>query len=256
MPDTFVVTTPATTVAIGGAAGQPRTGQVAFTVSNIAGRPMRTRLRPVPQDPAQAQWFAVSGGEERLLALGATETFTVAVTVPPDVPAGSYTFRADAIGEDSPDEDFQTGPTVSLTVAAAPAKARFPWWMVAVAAAVVIIGVAVFVFISRSGDDPEPAPTEKPVATVTVPATVGSPTSAARASLEAAGLVVKVAIIDTVPPVQSCDRPVLISVPQAGEVVDAGSTVTIGIAPASPLIFCLVNPNLLFTDLFTLNFSS
>lgn len=255
MPDTYVVTTPATTVTL---APAPRVGQLAFTVSNIAGRPMRTRLRIVPQEPAQPGWFAIQGGEERLLGLGATETFAVAVTVPPEVPAGSYTFRADAVGEDSPDEDFQTGPTVSLSVPAAVAKAKFPWWIVAVAAAVVVIGVAAFVFISRSGTDPKPIQTDVPVATVATANVKGLPVSQARAALEAQGLVVEIAIIDTVPTTLECDRPVLIAVPGANQTVKVGSTVTLGLAPLSKLAKCIVkfNPDLLFTNLFTFNFQS
>lgn len=252
MPDTFVVTTPATAVTL---APAPRVGQVAFTVSNIAGRPMRTRLRVVPQEPAQAGWFVVQGGEERQLGLGATETFAVAVTVPPDVPAGSYTFRADAVGEDSPDEDFQTGPTVSLAVAAPVAKAKFPWWIVAVAAAVIIIGVGIFVVISRSGGDPAPIVTDQPVATVTIPEVKGLPVSQARAALEAQGLVVEIAIIDTVPATVVCDRPVLIAVPAASQTVNVGSTVTLALAQLAPTAKCFikVNPDLLFTNLFTFN---
>lgn len=254
MPDTYVVTTPATTVTL---APAPRVGQVAFTISNIAGRPMRTRLRLVPQEPAQPGWFAVQGGEERLLGLGATETFAVAVTVPPEVPAGSYTFRADAVGEDSPDEDFQTGPTVSLTVPAAVAKAKFPWWIVAAAAAVIVLGIGAFVFISRSGDDPAPPiQTDQPVATVVVANIGGQPVSAARAALEAQGLVVEVAVVMSVPAATLCDRPVLISVPAGGATVNVGTTVTLGVPPVASKTICLIDPTLLFTNLFTFQFKS
>lgn len=250
MPDTYVVTTPATTVTL---ASAPRVGQVAFTVSNIAGRPMRTRLRIVPQEPAQPGWFVIDGGEERLLGLGATETFAVAVSVPPEVPAGSVTFRADAVGEDSPDEDFQTGPTVSLTVPAAVEKAKFPWWIVAVAAAVIVLGVGVFVLISRSGGDAEPIPTDEPVATVVLPDVKGLPVSQARAALEALGLAVETAIIDTVPATVACDRPVLIAIPGASQTVDVGSTVTLGLAQMAPTSKCFVkgNPDLFYTNLLT-----
>jgi hypothetical protein len=107
------------------------------------------------------------------------------------------------------------------------------------------------VLISRSGDDPEPAPTPDPVARVVVPDVVGSPTSVARTALEAAGLVVEVAVVDTMPAQDSCDRPVLISVPRAGAEVDAGATVTLGVPPRSPLILCANDPRLFFTDMFT-----
>ena len=228
-----------------------------ITVSNIAGRPMRTRLRLVPQEPARPEWFAVQGGEERVLGLGATETFAVSVTVPPEVPAGSYTFRADAVGEDSPDEDFQTGPTVSLAVPAAAAKASFPWWIVAVAAAVIVLGVGAFVLIKNSGGDPEPAVrTDDPVATVTIPQVKGTTQSAAVAALESLGLVVDIAVIDSVAPVTTCDPKVLITVPAAAAVADVGSTITVAVPPINPATLCLFRPKLLFTDLFTFKFST
>lgn len=232
MPDAYVVTTPTTTVSLP-AAG--RTGQLAFTVSNIAGRPMRTRLRLVPQEPAKLAWLAIQGGDERMLALGATENFAVAVTVPADVPAGSYTFRADAVGEDSPDEDFATGPTVSLAVPASGAKPTFPWWIVAAAVVVLAIGAGLFVFIRNSGDD---GAKQQPPAKVAIEDMVGRKINAARQQLEAQGLSVQVGLVATATRSSTCEADVVVMFPKAPTSVDAGSTVQLGVSPVPP--GCLV----------------
>jgi hypothetical protein len=255
MPDTFVVTTPTTTVTLGAA---PRTGQVAFTVSNIAGRPLRTRLRLVPQEPAKAEWLVVQGGDERTLALGATENFAVTVTVPPDVPAGNYTFRADAVGEDSPDEDFEVGPTVSLTVPAAVVKPKFPWWIVAAAAAVLIVGVVLFVVISKSGKDtadvkptvtatPLPTPTAKPTAVAVPAGLVNLAQSAATTKLTAAGFKVDVQTFPNATPVPTCDPPVGAVFPASGQTATAGSTVILIVSPIKAGTLCVFFPTKVFT---------
>lgn len=235
MPDAYVVTTPTTTVALG-ATG--RTGQLAFTVSNIAGRPMRTRLRLVPQEPAKIGWLAIQGGEERMLALGATENYTVTVTVPPDVPAGSYTFRADAVGEDSPDEDFATGPTVSLTVPAAAAKPKFPWWIVVAAVVVLAIGAGLFIFIKNSGGNDTPPPQK-----VAIENFVGKKLSTAKAALEAQGLTVQAGLVASATRSANCDADVVVMFPQGPTEVDPGSTVSLGTSPLA--ISCLVIATLL-----------
>jgi hypothetical protein len=244
MPDAYVVTTPTTTVTLG-AAG--RTGQLAFTVSNIAGRPMRTRLRLVPQEPAQIGWLAIQGGEERMLALGATENFAVTVTVPADVPAGSYTFRADAVGEDSPDEDFATGPTVSLTVPAAEAKPKFPWWIVVAAVVVLAIGAGLFFFIKNSGDDGNNEPPQK----VAIENLVGQKISVAKTKLEQLGLTPQVGLVATATRSNDCEANVVVMFPSGPTEVDPGSTVQLGVSPLAQ--GCLVIATMIPFPLLTAN---
>jgi len=68
----------------------------------------------VPVEPAKSEWFAIAGDAERQFELGATVTYSVGVTVPTDVPSGSYQVRFDAEAEDRPQEDFTAGPVVAV----------------------------------------------------------------------------------------------------------------------------------------------
>jgi hypothetical protein len=82
----------------------------------------------------------------------------VAVTVPPEAAAGSYTFLVGAALEESPDR-VVSGPTVTFAVPEL-AKRPFPWWIVIVAAVLVLVlgGLAIWWF-NRPGE-PEPTPTD------------------------------------------------------------------------------------------------
>jgi hypothetical protein len=147
MADSFAVTTPAAAVPL----GADRHAEFTVSVTNVSGRPLRARLRLVATEPAKSDWFAVAGDAEREFALGATQAYAVQVRVPPEVAAGTYSVRCDAVAEDQPQEVFTQGPVVALTVPA-PHAGRFPWWIVAVAAAVIVVGVVAAVLIARSGD--------------------------------------------------------------------------------------------------------
>lgn len=229
MPDAFAVTTPTTTVTL----DTSRVGQVSFTVSNISGRPLRARLRPLTQDPMKAEWLTVTGAAQRDFALGATEVFVVSVAVPADVPAGTYSFRGDAVGEDQPDEDFAQGPTVALTVPAAPVKPKFPWWIVAVAVAVLIIGGIVFFVIKDSGGSSKPSPSPTS-GTVSIPNVVGQGESQAVQQLQALGLVPTVATQESATPIAGCQGNVIATSPAANSTAPVGTTVFVVVTPHTP----------------------
>lgn len=131
--------------------GPDRKAQTAFTVSNVLERPMRGRLRVVPDDGADPGWFTVAGAETRDFAAGATDQVRVDLVVPAGVAAGSYPFRLDVIAEENPDELSARGQSVHLEVPASEApKQPFPWWIVAVA--VVILGlVGVGIWLATRG---------------------------------------------------------------------------------------------------------
>jgi serine/threonine-protein kinase len=105
----------------------------------------------------------------------------VQLKVPAGSPAGSYSFRLDAISEADPDEDFTEGPSVAFQVPEPPKKKPFPWWIVIVAAAVVlliVIGIVVWLLVRDNGK-------------ATVPQVVGQPEPAAQTMLKDAGFGVK-----------------------------------------------------------------
>jgi hypothetical protein len=78
MADSFAVTTPAAVLPL----GADRHAELAVSVTNVAGRPSRARLRLVATEPAKSEWFAVVGDAEREFALGATQAYTVKAQVP------------------------------------------------------------------------------------------------------------------------------------------------------------------------------
>ena len=105
-PEPFVITTPITTLTL----DDERRGQLSVSVTNVVGRPLRARLRLEPRPLAAPAWFTVAGPAEREFGLGATEAYTVAIIVPPDVTAGRYQLRLDAHAEDDPTSRFRLGP--------------------------------------------------------------------------------------------------------------------------------------------------
>jgi hypothetical protein len=116
-------------------------GDIAFTASNVSGRPLRGRANLVPQDAASKAWLSVSGGPERDFPGGGTQQFSVKVAVPPGTKAGKYNFRLDVVSVQNPDEDYTQGPNVAVSVTLAPPPPwHFPWWILVVAA-VILIGL-------------------------------------------------------------------------------------------------------------------
>ncbi|MDQ3896445.1 MAG: hypothetical protein M3326_04180 [Actinomycetota bacterium] len=162
----FVVTTATNEVAVD---RKTRTGTIPVTVSNISGRPVRIRLNLVPTPPAEAAWLGVTGEAEREFANGASDQFTVQVTVPPTAPAGTYTFKPVAAAEDRPMEEFTDGPTLSVKVEAPDEKKPFPWWLVAVGVGVLLLAVLIIVLLSRDGDENGPTTTTTSTTTTAPP---------------------------------------------------------------------------------------
>jgi hypothetical protein len=146
-------------------------GEIAFTVANASGRPLRGRGILVPQDPSQKGWLTLAGEPERDFPAGGVLQFSVRVGAPAGSKPGNYTFRLDALSVQNPDEDYAQGATVAFTVREAKKKKPFPWWIVAVAAVVLVAGGITTWLLLR-----KPQPTS-PQAPVTVPETKPQPTS-------------------------------------------------------------------------------
>ncbi len=168
----FTVTAAAETVHLDAS----RHGAVSFTVTNATTGPIRGRVRVAALNQAASPWLGISGDAERDFGPGASQQFTVLVVVPAEAPAGSYSFRLDAVGVANPDEQYAEGPAVTFDVAApppVPAK-PFPWLVVAAVAAVVVVVGAVVAFLLLRN--------------VTVPSVVGQPIAQAESTLSAVGL--------------------------------------------------------------------
>ena len=231
MPDPFIVSTPTTTISL----PETRTAQIAVTVSNVSGHPIRARLKAVPQPPAEPAWIDIGTVPERDFAVGATENFLVTTTVPPATPPGTYLFRTDAVGEQNPDDDFAQGPTIALTVAAAERPARrFPWWIV-IAAAVVVLALILFFALKGSGTKAKTTTTtttttvspttSQSTRIVFVPNVIGQDVVTATNVLQGSGLKVEVQVNMVVPSV--CPPPVQQQNPLPGGQAAAGSVVLV-----------------------------
>lgn len=135
----FAITTPSETIRLD-SGGQ---GQAVFTVTNQSGAAERALARVVPLASTQAAWLSLSGAMERDFPSGGVQAFSVSAAVPPGTAAGRYPFRLDIVSARRGSEDHETGPIVSIEVAAAAAKpANSRWWMwVAAAVFVLILGM-------------------------------------------------------------------------------------------------------------------
>jgi hypothetical protein len=112
---------------------QSGAAQVPFTVTNTRTQALRGRLLTKPHEPARPEWLSVIGEGVRDFAPSAAVHVVVQLRVPVGSPAGSYTFRLDAISETAPDEDLTQGPSVAFDVAGPTRKRRVPWrWVVVV----------------------------------------------------------------------------------------------------------------------------
>jgi hypothetical protein len=154
----FSVTAVAATVAL----DAERKGLASFTVTNTTAVQSRGRAVIEALPGADPTWFTLVGEAARPFQPGATEQYPVQVALPPTAPAGTYSFRLNAVAEANPDEDTTTGPTVTFEAgaAAAPAKRKFPWWIVALVAVVLIgVGVALAIILSDDSDPPAQQPT-------------------------------------------------------------------------------------------------
>ena len=129
--------------------------QAPFTVTNTGAQTLRGRLLTRPVDPAKPEWLSIVGESVRDFAPNGAQQVVVDLKVPPGTPAGSCSFRLDAVSEDDPDEDYTEGPSVAFDVAATPPpKKKFPWWILAIVGAVVLlIIIGVVVWLVTRGDN-------------------------------------------------------------------------------------------------------
>jgi hypothetical protein len=108
----FTVTTPSVTVTL----SENRIGEVPFTVTNVGNRKLRARAKVTPAPGAPSDWFSVAGDSEQDFEIGAARQFVVRVDPPLGAPAGTYTFRLDAVGIEHPDDDYSEGPSCQVTI--------------------------------------------------------------------------------------------------------------------------------------------
>lgn len=156
----FTVTTPSVSVTL----AENRIGEVPFTVTNMSTRKLRARVRITPAAGAPPAWFTVEGDSEQDFEIGAARQFVVRVDPPLGVPAGTYSFRLDAVGIEDPDDDYSEGPSCQVTIPqSAPPRLTTPrGYLTTLVGAIVgglvgeltvILGIVFLVHASHS-DDP------------------------------------------------------------------------------------------------------
>jgi eukaryotic-like serine/threonine-protein kinase len=128
--------------------------KVAFTVINVASRPVRALATVKPLGDTKREWLSIAGETERDIGRGDKERFTVIFNTA-GAPAGTYQFRLDVASAVAPEEDFTNGPTVTVEVAARPiVKPKpFPKWIIPVIAGVVLLIGAVLAWRIFGGDN-------------------------------------------------------------------------------------------------------
>ena len=114
-------------------------GEVTFTVTNVGEAQDRSMLAIAPLDGAVSGWFVVEE-PQRVVAPGASVVYPVDITVPPDVPAGTYGLQAVAYSADTdPSESSVTSKRISLALTRPAVPRRAPRWLWLVVAAVVLL---------------------------------------------------------------------------------------------------------------------
>ncbi|MCA9540238.1 MAG: hypothetical protein KC620_15175 [Myxococcales bacterium] len=117
--------------------------KVAFTVTNGLGSDVEALLRVRAPDANQA-WFTIAGGERRRFGPDATQNITIELHPPNNAAGGAFPFALIVADEKQPEEEWQHGPELTLTVTPgdpAPKSRLWLWLLIAGAAALLLIGV-------------------------------------------------------------------------------------------------------------------
>jgi hypothetical protein len=114
-------------------------GEVTFTVTNVGEARDRSMLAITPLEGAVAGWFVVEE-PQRVVAPGASVVYPVDITVPPEVPAGTYGLQAVAYSADTdPQASSVTSKRISLALTRPAVPRGAPRWLWIVVAAVVLL---------------------------------------------------------------------------------------------------------------------
>ncbi len=130
-------------------------GELAFTVSNALGKPVRARFLPVTKGSTGAGWLKVSGASERELTPDGTHQVLVEIAAPAGTPAGRYEFALLVSSVNNPDDEFAESPVVSFDAGASQKPPPpFPWWLVAVIVGALVLaggGYGLYRWLSSRG---------------------------------------------------------------------------------------------------------
>lgn len=133
--------------------GVARQGELSFTVTNTAHRPLEARARVVTEGSADAGWFTIAEAQRDAPA-DATQQFGVRIAVPSAAAPGTYRFRLDVVAVEDPDEFAGEGPWTTLDVPPLPPPRKLPWpWIAAAVVGVLLLAVVVYLVFIRKPDE-------------------------------------------------------------------------------------------------------
>jgi len=153
---------------------QPAQASAVYSVTNTSSDSVVGRLGVKVSGGAKEEWFTVDGDRERTFDSGETQSATIRIRIPADVPAGDYPFRLRVVAVNDPDNDHTDGPmtTANLGGGGVAMKKSLLWlWILLGVLALLLIGGALY-FMLRSS---EPAPPPKPAAKAPVAAKPATP---------------------------------------------------------------------------------
>jgi hypothetical protein len=137
---------------------RPAQASAIFSVRNRASESVDGRLGVVVSGPSKAEWFSIDGDRERTFASGESQTATIRVNFPPDVPEGDYPFRLRAVAVNDPDNDHTEGPTTTARLVGKDVIIKPPrWWLWILLGVIALIVIAVALYFVFRSDPIETA---------------------------------------------------------------------------------------------------
>lgn len=134
----------------------PAVGSAVYSVTNKSSASCEGRLSVQVSGSSKAEWFTIDGERERNFDQGQTQTASVKISIPPEVPPGDYPFRLRAVAVSDPDNDHAEGAVtvVKLTGTQAP-KPKWWIWILVALVALAIIGGIVWYLVVPHGSVPD-----------------------------------------------------------------------------------------------------
>jgi hypothetical protein len=199
-------------------------GVCTFIVANSGKAALegRVRLTPTGQNPAVVEWLAIAEPTEQTYKPNEERSYSIAISVPPDAPGGTYLFRAEAYSVANPNDDYVSGPEFSFTVAreAPGVKKPFPLWIPFTGLALVVAVIALVAVLTMGGGAAD-GPT-------TVPALVGKDEAEATRLLVDAHLAV--GDLERKPTADAPAGQIIAQSPEAGGEAPSGTVVSLVVA--------------------------
>ena len=142
---------------------QPAETSAVYNVTNRSSEVLEAYLSVRTTGSSKLEWFTVEGEGTRTFGAGETQTVTVRVKFPPDVPAGAYPFSLRVVSANDPDNDFAEGPVTTAKLGPGGTIEPNRWWLwilLGVLALIAAAGTAYFLWPDPPPETKKEVPTE------------------------------------------------------------------------------------------------